>query len=78
MVKNPSANAGDSRDGGSIPGSGRSSGVGNGNPLQHSCLGNLHREEADGLHGVAESDMTEQVYTYMNLLMYFHFFCTSL
>ena len=27
MVKNPSANTGDSRDGGSIPGSGRSSGV---------------------------------------------------
>ena len=37
MVKNLSADAGDS---GSIPGSGRSSGEGNGNPLQHSCLGN--------------------------------------
>ena len=30
--------AGDARDGGSIPGSGRSPGVGNGNPLQYSCL----------------------------------------
>ena len=30
--------AGDVRDGGSIPGSGRSPGVGNGNPLQYSCL----------------------------------------
>ena len=39
-VKNPSANAGDSRDVGSIPGSGRSSGEGNGNPLQCSCLEN--------------------------------------
>ena len=29
-------------------------------------------------HGVAELDMTEQAYTYTNLIMYFHFFCTSL
>jgi len=35
VVKNLSANTGDS---GLIPGSGRSSGVGNGNPLQYSCL----------------------------------------
>ena len=33
MVKNPPANVGDIRDGGSIPGSGRSPGGGNGNPL---------------------------------------------
>ena len=39
VVKNLPANAGDARDKGSIPGSGRSSGVGNGNPLQYSCLG---------------------------------------
>ena len=39
MVKNPLANAGDGRDVGSIPGSGRS-GVENGNPLQYSCLEN--------------------------------------
>ena len=38
MVKNPSANAGDIRDLGSIPGSGRSPGEGHGNPLQYSCL----------------------------------------
>ena len=36
-VKNPSANAGDV---GSILGSGKSSGEGNGNPLKYSCLGN--------------------------------------
>ena len=36
-VKNPPANAGDTS---SIPGSGRSLGEGNGNPLQYSCLGN--------------------------------------
>ena len=40
VVKNPPANVGDARDPGSIPGLGRSSGEGNGNPLQHSCLGN--------------------------------------
>ena len=40
MVKNLSANAGDASDSGSIPGLGRSPGEGNGNPLQHSCLGN--------------------------------------
>ena len=40
VVKNPPANAGDTRDMGSIPGSGRSPEEGNGNPLQHSCLEN--------------------------------------
>ena len=40
MVKNLPVNAGDSRDAGSIPGLGRSPEVGNGNPLQYSCLGN--------------------------------------
>ena len=40
LVKNPPANAGDIRDAGSMPGSGRSPGVGNGNPLQYSCLEN--------------------------------------
>ena len=40
MVKKPPANAEDSRDTGSIPGLGRSPGVGNGNPLQHFCLEN--------------------------------------
>ena len=38
MVKNPPANAGDARHMGSIPGSGRSPGEGNGKPLQYSCL----------------------------------------
>ena len=37
MVKNPPANA---REMGSILGSGRYAGGGNGNPLQYSCLGN--------------------------------------
>ena len=38
MVKNLPANAGDTGDMSSIPGSGRSPGEGNDNPLQHSCL----------------------------------------
>ena len=39
-VKKPPAKKGDLRDVGSIPGSGRSSGGGIGNPLQYSCLEN--------------------------------------
>ena len=38
VVKNLPANAGDPRDLSSIPGSGRSPGVGGSNPLQYSCL----------------------------------------
>ena len=40
VVKNLPANARDVRDMGLIPGSGRSPGEGNGNPLQYSCLEN--------------------------------------
>ena len=40
-VKNLPAHAGDRRDMGSIPGWGRSPGVGNDNPLQYSCLENF-------------------------------------
>ena len=40
MVKNPPANAGDVGDTGSVPGSGRSPGGGNGSTLQCSCLEN--------------------------------------
>ena len=56
MVKEP-ANAGDIRDAGSIPGSERSPGGGNGNSLQYSCLEN----PIDGggwwaiVHGVTKS-----------------------
>ena len=40
MVKNPSVNARDLGDSGSISGLGRSPGGGHGNPLQYSCLEN--------------------------------------
>ena len=40
MVKNPPANVGGAGDTGSIPGSERFAGEGNGNPLQYSCLEN--------------------------------------
>ena len=46
VVKNPPANAGDIIDMGSIPGSGRSPGEENGNPLQYSCLENPMDREA--------------------------------
>ena len=40
MGKGPACNAGDARDMGSIPGSGRFPGGGHNNPLQYSCLEN--------------------------------------
>ena len=40
VIKNSSANAGDTGDACSVCASGRSPGEGNGNPLQYSCLGN--------------------------------------
>ena len=42
VVKNLLPNAGNIRDSGSVPGLGRSPGGGHGNPLQYSCLENLH------------------------------------
>ena len=46
VVKNLPANAGDARDAGLTPGYRRSSGEGNGNPLQCSCLDNSMDREA--------------------------------
>ena len=57
MVKNPPVNAGDTRDEGSIPGSEKSPGEGNGNPLQYFCLGNPMDRGAcrATVHGLAKS-----------------------
>ena len=53
MVKNPPANAGDTRVEGSILGLGKSPGEGNGNTIQYSCLGNsMDRGEPGGLQSV--------------------------
>ena len=57
MVKNSPANAGDIRDAGSVPGLGRSSGGGNGNPLQYPCLEDPMDREAwqATVHRIAKS-----------------------
>ena len=57
VVKNPTPSAGDARDFGSIPRSGRSPGEGNGNPLQYSCLENSMDRGAwwATVHGVTKS-----------------------
>ena len=57
MVKNSPAKAGDIRDMGLIPGSGRSPGGGHGNPPQYSCLENPMDRGAwwAAVYGVAES-----------------------
>ena len=46
---------------GLIPGSGRSSGKGNGNPLQYSCLENSMDREACTVHGVSGSDTSWEI-----------------
>jgi len=62
VVKNMPVNAGDTRDAGLIPGSGRSPGEGNGNQLQYFCWEIPWTEEPDGLQsmGSQESDSAEQ------------------
>ena len=63
MIKNLPANAGDE---GSITGSGRTPGEGNGNPLQYSCLENpMDRGAAWAIiHGVAKSQTRLSAHTY--------------
>ena len=52
VVKKLPASAGDIRDVGSIPESGRSPGEGHGNPLQYSCLENPMGEEPGRLQSI--------------------------
>ena len=60
MVKNPTANSGDTSDVGSIPGSERFPGEGNDNPLQHSCLEKSTQRNLVGYSpwGCKQSDKT--------------------
>ena len=61
MVKNLPADAGDAGNMGSVPQSGRSPGVGNGNSFQYSCLENSIDRGAwqATVHGLVESDTIE-------------------
>ena len=64
LVKNPPANAGETRDKGSIPELGRSPGEGNGNPLQYSRLENPTDRGTRWatIHGVTESDTSDHTH----------------
>ena len=67
VIKNVPANAGDKGDKSSIPGSGRSPGERNSNPLQYSCPENSTEKGAlqATAHGITkESDMTEHRHTH--------------
>ena len=75
VVKNLSANAGDLRDAGLIPGPGRSPGGGHGNPLQYAYLENPMDRGAcrATVHGVTESDTTEvAACTHVFMCIYTH------
>ena len=75
MINNPSASAGDVRDMGSIPGSGRSPRGGNGNPLQDSCLRDPMNRGAwwATVHVVTkELDMTESAYVLTYTYIHVH------
>ena len=68
MVKNLLANAGNTRDAGSVPGLGRSPGEGNGTQLQYSCLENSIDIGAwrATVHGVAKSQTQLSTHIHQN------------
>ena len=74
MVKNLPINAEDTGDEGLIPGSGRSPGGGNGNPLKYSCLGNPMDRGAWWaiVHSVAKSQtqLSMHMYIHMHIALY--------
>ena len=65
MVKNPPANVEDAKGMTLIPGSGRSPEVGNGNPVQYSCLENSMDRGAwkATIHGATKSQTRQSTYT---------------
>ena len=74
--KESPVNVGDIGDTSSTPGSGRPCRVGNGNPLQYSCLENSMDRRAwrATVHGVAELVMSEQPNNKYIYLFFFRFF----
>ena len=79
VVKNMPANAGDTRDMGSMPGSERSPGGGTGTPLQYSCLGNpMDRGTWRAtVHGVTKSQtglkrLSVRLHTHIHTHTYIH------
>ena len=74
MVKNPPANAGDTRDVSPIPGLGRSPGGGHGNPLQYSCLENSMDRGTwwVTVHGVKNSGTWLNVFVHAHTHTYTH------
>ena len=70
MVKNPPANAGDSKEVGLLTGSGRFPGEGNGNLIQYSCLENSMDRGAwwATVHGVAKSQTQPSTCTHMHII----------
>ena len=72
MLKDPPANAGDARDLGLIPGSGRSLGGGNGNLLQYSCLENpMDKEAWWAMIQNTRTQLNDQVHC-MNTIFHLH------
>ena len=71
VVKNLPANAGDARDTDSIPGLGRSPGIGNGNPLWYSCLENPRDRGAWWaiVHGLAQSWMWLSTHAHVKIIL---------
>ena len=71
VVKSPPTNAGDRREVGLVPGSGRSPGAGNDNPVQYSCLENQMDRETwwATVHQVTDLDTTDQTHTHRNLVV---------
>ena len=70
LVKNPPANAGHTRDMGSLPGLGRFPGVGNGTPVQYSCLenyigrGTWQSMDLVTVHGTSKSQTQLSMHTW--------------
>ena len=72
LVKNPPASAGDTNDMGSIPASGRSPGVGNGNHSSILAWKIPQTEEPGGLLSMgSQSGVTERAHTYLNIYEFF-------